>query len=119
MKYGISMTSKEGCVTTDSLFIRVFNDKLVEIFVPKSFTPNGDGVNDKIFAYTAGIREFKHFKIINRNGKQLFETRNIDLGWDGVYNGTPQPMSIYFWVAEGIADDGSVVQRSGQFLLIR
>jgi gliding motility-associated-like protein len=119
MKYGISMTSKEGCVTTDSLFIRVFNDKLVEIFVPKSFTPNGDGVNDKIFAYTAGIREFKHFKIINRNGKQLFETRNIDQGWDGVYNGTPQPMSIYFWVAEGIADDGSVVQRSGQFLLIR
>jgi gliding motility-associated-like protein len=119
MKYGISMTSKEGCVTTDSLFIRVFNDKLVEIFVPKSFTPNGDGVNDKIYAYTSGIREFRYFKIINRNGRQLFETRNIDQGWDGVYNGTPQPMSIYFWVAEGIADDGTIVQRSGQFLLIR
>jgi gliding motility-associated-like protein len=119
VKYGINMTSPEGCVTTDSLLVRVFNDKLVEIFVPKSFTPNGDGVNDKIFAYISGISEFKYLKIINRFGKQVFETRNVDQGWDGIYNGTPQPMSVFFWLAEGIAEDGSLVQRNGQFLLIR
>jgi gliding motility-associated-like protein len=119
VKYGINMTSPEGCVTTDSLLVRVFNDKLVEIFVPKSFTPNGDGVNDKIYAYTSGITEFRYFKIINRFGKQVFETRNIDQGWDGMFNGSLQPMSIFFWLAEGIAEDGTVVQRSGQFLLMR
>lgn len=119
VKYGINMTSPEGCVTTDSLLVRVFNDKLVEIFVPKSFTPNGDGVNDKIFAYISGISEFQYLRIINRFGKQVFETRNVDQGWDGIYNGTPQPMSVFFWIAQGIAEDGSIVQRSGQFLLIR
>ncbi len=119
VKYAINMTSPEGCVTTDSLLVRVFNDKLVEIFVPKSFTPNGDGVNDKIYAYISGIQEFKYLKIINRFGKQVFETRNVDQGWDGMFNGTLQPMSVFFWLAEGIAEDGTLVQRSGQFLLMR
>jgi gliding motility-associated-like protein len=113
------MTSPEGCITTDSLLVRVFNDKLVDIFVPKSFTPNGDGVNDIIYAYITGISEFRYLKIINRFGKQVFETRNVDRGWDGVYNGTPQPMSVFFWLAEGVAEDGTIVQRSGQFLLMR
>lgn len=119
LRYAIRLTSPEGCVTTDSLLVRVFNDKLVEIFVPKSFTPNGDGLNDKIYAYISGISEFRYLKIINRYGKQVFETRNVDQGWDGNFNGTPQPMSVFFWLAEGIAEDGSTVQRSGQFLLIR
>jgi gliding motility-associated-like protein len=119
VKYGIRMTSPQGCITTDSLLVRVFNDKLVDIFVPKSFTPNGDGVNDIIYAYITGISEFRYLKIINRFGKQVFETRNVDRGWDGVYNGTPQPMSVFFWLAEGVAEDGTIVQRSGQFLLMR
>lgn len=119
VKYGISMTSPEGCVTIDSIQVRVFNEQLVDIFVPKSFTPNGDGINDKIFAYISGISKFNYFKIINRFGKQVFETRNVDMGWDGYFNGTAQPMSIYYWLAEGISEDGTTIQRSGQFLLMR
>ncbi|MEI8109465.1 MAG: PKD-like domain-containing protein [Chitinophagia bacterium] len=119
VKYGISMTSPEGCVTTDSIQVRVFNEQLVDIFVPKTFTPNGDGINDKIFAYTSGISKFNYLKIINRFGKQVFETRNVDVGWDGFFNGAQQPMSIYYWIAEGISEDGLTIQRSGQFLLMR
>ncbi len=118
-QYAIKLISPAGCVTSDSLMVRVFDDKLVEIFVPKSFTPNGDGVNDILYPYLSGIKQFHFFRVVDRYGKLLFETRNPDAGWNGSLNGVPQPMSVYFWMSEGTAADGSIVQKTRQVLLIR
>lgn len=118
-QYAVELISQAGCITRDSLLVRVFDDKLVEILIPKSFTPNGDGVNDKLFPYLSGIKEFKYFKVYNRFNQLMFETRNHDEGWNGTLNGTQQPMGIYIWVAMGLAQDGSIVQRTGQTLLLR
>lgn len=118
-QYAVELISPAGCITRDSVLVRVFDDKLVEIMIPKSFTPNNDGVNDILYPYLSGIREFKYFKIYNRFNQLMFETKNYDQGWDGRWNGTPQPMGIYLWVAVGIAEDGSTVQRTGQTLLLR
>jgi len=117
--YAINLISPGGCVTHDSLLVRVFDDKMVELLVPKSFTPNGDGVNDKLFSYLAGIKEFHYFKIYNRFNQLMFETKNYDEGWNGMVNGIAQPMGIYIWVAEGVANDGSLLKKSGQTLLLR
>ncbi|OYY23185.1 MAG: hypothetical protein B7Y69_04935, partial [Sphingobacteriia bacterium 35-40-8] len=117
--YAINLISPGGCVTRDSLLVRVFDDKMVELLVPKSFTPNGDGVNDKLYSYLAGIKEFHYFKIYNRFNQLMFETKNYDEGWNGMVNGVAQPMGIYIWVAEGIANDGSLVHKTGQTLLLR
>ena len=97
----------------------MFDDKLVDILVPKSFTPNGDGVNDILYPYLTGIQTFQYFKVYNRFGKLMFETNNYDVGWNGSLNGTPQPMGIYIWVSQGIATDGSLLQRKGETLLLR
>lgn len=118
-EYLINLISPAGCVTKDSLLVRVFDDKLVNIMVPKSFTPNGDGVNDVLYPYLAGIKTFKYFKVYNRFNQLMFETTNPDVGWNGSRNGTPQPMAIYIWVAVGIANDGSAVELKGQTLLLR
>jgi gliding motility-associated-like protein len=118
-KYAIKLISPDGCVTTDSLLIRVFEENTINIFVPKSFTPNGDGVNDILYPYIAGLQQFRYFRILNRFGKLIFESKSPDTGWNGSINGVAQPMSIYFWVAEGVANDGSIVQKTGQVLLIR
>lgn len=118
-QYLVSLISPAGCVTTDSVLVRVFDDKLVDILVPKSFTPNGDGINDVLYPYLTGIKTFRYFKIYNRYGKLMFETTNPDVGWNGSLNGTQQPMSIYIWIAVGIANDGSPVEKRGQTLLLR
>jgi gliding motility-associated-like protein len=118
-EYLINLISPAGCITKDSLLVRVFDDKLVNIMVPKSFTPNGDGVNDVLYPYLAGIKTFKYFKVYNRFNQLMFETTNPDVGWNGSRNGTPQPMAIYIWVAVGIANDGSLVELKGQTLLLR
>ncbi|MES2371806.1 MAG: PKD-like domain-containing protein [Bacteroidota bacterium] len=118
-EYLINLISPAGCITKDSLLVRVFDDKMVNILVPKSFTPNGDGVNDVLYPYLAGIKTFKYFKVYNRFNQLMFETTNPDVGWNGSRNGTPQPMAIYIWVAVGIANDGSTVELKGQTLLLR
>lgn len=117
--YIINLISQGGCVTYDSLLVRVFDKGLVDIMVPKSFTPNGDGVNDILYPYLSGIKTFQYFKVYNRYGRLMFETTNPDAGWNGMLNGTPQPMSIYLWMAVGIDNNGSPVQKRGETLLLR
>jgi gliding motility-associated-like protein len=117
--YLIHLISPAGCVTKDSMLVRVFDENLVNIMVPKSFTPNYDGANDILYPYLSGIRTFNYFRVFNRFGKLMFETRNYDAGWNGSFNGVPQPMGIYIWVSTGIANDGSLVERRGEVLLLR
>lgn len=118
-EYLINLISPAGCVTYDSVLVRVFDNNLVDILVPKSFTPNGDGINDILYPYLTGIKTFQYFKIYNRYGKLMFETTNPDAGWNGYVNGTPQPMSIYIWIAVGIANDGTQLVKRGETLLLR
>jgi gliding motility-associated-like protein len=118
-QYVVNLISPAGCVTRDSVLVRVYDKQVVDIFMPKSFTPNNDGVNDKLYPFLSGIKEFKYFRIYNRFNQLMFESKNYDDGWNGTLNGTPQPMGIYIWVAVGIANDGSQVQRTGQTLLLR
>jgi gliding motility-associated-like protein len=103
----------------DTLKVLVFDSAIVSIFVPKSFTPNGDGINDKLFPYTAGMKSFGYLRIFNKFGKQVFETRSTANGWDGMSQGKAQPMDAYLWVAEGINLKGEKIQITGSVLLIR
>lgn len=118
-EYLINLKATSGCITYDTVLVRVFNDKLVDIFVPKSFTPNGDGINDVLYPYITGIKIFNYFKVFNRFGKLMFETTNQDAGWNGMAGGTQQPMAIYIWVAMGIGLDGNPVEKRGETLLLR
>ncbi len=117
--YLINLISPAGCVTKDSMLVRVFDENLVNIMVPKSFSPNYDGVNDILYPYLSGIKTFHYFKVFNRFGQLMFETRNYDMGWNGSLNGVAQPMGIYIWVSTGIANDGTRVEKRGETLLLR
>ena len=63
------MTSSDGCITVDTLDVKVFDSALVNIFIPKSFTPNGDGINDILYPYLAGMKSLTYLKIIDKYGK--------------------------------------------------
>ena len=115
----ISIRDTFGCTTVDTLKVLVFEKK--EIYVPHGFTPNNDGVNDLLFPETVGIAKFNYFRVFNRWGKLIYETykTGIGIGWDGKMNGVLQPMDTYLWVSEGVDEDGKLVKRSGNVLLIR
>jgi gliding motility-associated-like protein len=123
MEYEISMTSGPGCVTVDTLLVKTINNSdpglRPDLKVPKAWTPNGDGHNDELFPFTINIREIKYFRIYNRWGQLMYETRELGRGWDGVYKGQKQPIDAYTWTVEGIGLDGTVIRKTGNSALLR
>jgi gliding motility-associated-like protein len=121
LQYLISITSPAGCVVVDTLLVNMREAAPLpsNVFVPKAWTPNGDGHNDYLFAFTVNITQLKYFRIFNRWGQLVFESNIIGKGWDGNFNGRPQPTDVFTWTLEAIGSDGKIIKRSGNAVLIR
>lgn len=93
------------CKATDSLVVTA---ECSSIYVPNAFTPNNDGVND---VFKAVGKEIQNFKLVvyNRWGEKIFQTLNIDLGWDGTYKGAQAPLGVYIWELEASDKNGEPI----------
>jgi gliding motility-associated-like protein len=88
------------------------------IFIPNTFTPNGNGQND-VFRVYSNVMKSVHWMVFNQWGEKLFEATNITATWDGNYKGKPQPIGVYIYVVAGTLSDGTKVNQKGSFNLIR
>jgi len=68
------------------------------IAVATAFTPNGDGLNDYLYPLNAYKAVNLQFKVFNRWGQQVFETRDWTNRWDGTVKGIPQAAGTYVWM---------------------
>jgi gliding motility-associated-like protein len=59
------------------------------------------------------------FRIYNRWGQKVFESNDVNIGWDGTYKGNPQPMDVYAYTVEAEYFDGTKVAKKGDITLIR
>ncbi len=78
--YWVQITDTNNCIVSDSFV--VVSDCFFSFHLPNSFTPNMDGLNDVYMGKGTGISEFK-MTIFNRWGKLIFESNNLDYGWNG------------------------------------
>ncbi len=113
----VTATTPEGCTGIDTIKVQTYQGP--EIYVPNSFTPNGDGVHDYLKAFTVGIKTFHYFYIYNRYGQLIFATTDANRGWDGRVKGYLQNMSSFVWIAEGIDFKGKLVQRKGVTTIVQ
>jgi gliding motility-associated-like protein len=88
------------------------------VFIPNSFTPNNDGLNDVLKVYGYKIKELK-LVVFNQWGEKLFESGDQSRGWDGTYKGRVQPSGVYMYVCRLVLTDGTVVDKKGAINLIR
>ncbi len=65
-------------------------EEIFHVFISGSFTPNGDGLNDVFFPKGVGInpKEEYEFRIFDRDGEKIFESFDLENGWDGRYKNT-------------------------------
>jgi len=91
----------------------------VNIYVPKAFSPNNDGVNDVLRPILVGIQTFHYFTVYNRWGNIVFTTTDPNQGWDGTFKGVAQPVETYLWIAEGVTADGRKIVAKGMTSLVR
>lgn len=66
------------------------------MFIPNAFTPNGDGINDQFRPVCEGIVHFRML-IFSQDGKQLFESKDITMGWDGIAFGQKMKEGTYIY----------------------
>ena len=88
--------SPEGCIARDSTYIDVFNP----VFVPNTFTPNNDGVNDAFFVEGIEPRGYR-LEVFNRWGDLIFYSENSAEPWIGNHQVRDSeyfvPDGVYIW----------------------
>lgn len=90
------------------------------VFIPNAFTPGNDGRNDVFRVLNAVKADKFDFKIYNRWGQLVYQTKDWKQGWDGSYKGQPQSTGTYIWMMRYIdARNNQAVERKGSFVLIR
>lgn len=108
--------SKSGC--TDTARAIVSAKVLPLLDVPNAFTPNNDGVNDKVFVRGYGISKIV-WKIYNRWGTIVFQTNDRLAGWDGKYKDILQPQEVYHYTLDVQFFDKTRFQKKGDITLLR
>jgi gliding motility-associated-like protein len=97
--YWVSAYIEDYKITvTDSIRVNYEDCTPPPIWIPNSFTPNGDGLNDKFEYGNADNYEIKT-TIYNRWGQLIFESENMDF-WDGKYKNKSVPLGVYTYRIE-------------------
>jgi gliding motility-associated-like protein len=99
-----------GCTVIDR--ITIFLNRVRAIYVPNSFSPNGDGINDYLVLFAGKeVVSINYFKVFNRWGGQLYEAKDFlpndqNYGWDGTNRGQKMNTGFYVWLAQVEFVDG-------------
>jgi gliding motility-associated-like protein len=102
----------------------VFSNRVIgqtltdQIFIPNTFTPNGNGQDD-LFKVYSNVIESMRLMIFNQWGEKVFETTDVKAGWNGTYKGKPQPIGVYVYVASMVLYDNTTSIKKGSFNLLR
>jgi gliding motility-associated-like protein len=116
-EYVLTVIDKNGCI--DTAHMMVFVDEFCfEPFVPTAFSPNGDKENDKMYVRSNCLKNFS-FKIFDRWGEKVFETNDLNHGWDGTFRNEPMNAAVFVYTLEGYLSNGKEVKKKGNITLVR
>ncbi len=117
--YTLMLEDAFGCAATANYFLEPSTLSCHKgALVPDIFSPNGDGINDILYVYGQYI-ESVEFVIYSRWGHKLFESTNINHGWDGKHNGKDVPQGVYAYILKVVYQDNTSEEISGDVTLIK
>ena len=112
--YALTVTSDQGCITIDALFVKVL--KAPE--VPNAFTPNGDGVNDLWNIKYLESYVNASVKVFSRYGSVVYySVKGYAQPWKGQMNGTDLPMGTYYYIIDPKTKGRKII--SGSVTIVR
>ena len=120
--YQVYFTDDNGCNNIGQLQVTVICNNS-NLFIPNTFSPNGDGSNDIFYPRGKGLERIKTFRIFNRWGEVVFEKRDFPIndasaGWDGTYKGNKPKADVYVYQAEVFCENGEIIKLNGNIALI-
>lgn len=118
--YTVLMTDSVGCTHSDTITIHCIEVVCGKpnIFIPNSFTPNSDGINDLLCFRGEYVTAF-HITIVTRWGEVVYESNDIQDCWDGRYKDNWCQPGVYMYICNIECEVGQKVQFKGDITIIR
>ncbi|MBS1663597.1 MAG: gliding motility-associated C-terminal domain-containing protein [Bacteroidetes bacterium] len=117
--YAVQLIVRDTADCTDTVLHIVKAVGNCHIAVPSAFSPNNDGANDYLYPLNAWKATDLTFKIYNRNGALVYETKEWTKKWDGRVNGQAQPGGTYVWILDYVDEEGKRHTAHGTTVLVR
>jgi len=122
--YTVTSWDENGCVAYDDIIVNIVPVFDPVVFVPNTFTPNGDNINDIFFAYGSDLITILSMSIFDRWGEQLYFAENISAldpseGWDGTYRGKELTEGVYVYMIEVLLKEGVRQQIKGNVTILK
>lgn len=121
--YTINVADSNTCTNSADITVTVACTA-ENYFVPNTFSPNGDGMNDVFYPRGRGATRIQSMRIFNRWGTLVFDKRGFtandpSAGWNGNYGTAAAPSDVYVYVVEFVCDNSQIVTLKGNVTLIR
>jgi len=119
----VQIQDRYGCKNSGGVTVKVVCNGQ-NFFIPNTFSPNGDGINDIFYVRGTGLFRVNSMMIFNRWGELVFEKKNFSVndplaGWDGTYKGKRATTDVYIYQVEIVCDNGEITKYSGNIALIQ
>lgn len=123
IQYTVRATNAAGCAAASTVSIFVLCNG-TNVFIPNTFSPNGDGANDVFYVRGTGLFTIKQLRIFNRWGEEIFEKYNVNANdinsaWNGTYKGQKLPGDVYVYMIEVQCDNNTTLLYKGNIALVR
>lgn len=121
--YTVYVSNQFGCKAQDEVTISVRCDNSI-VFMANTFTPNGDGANDRFYPQGKGVTVIKRFRVFNRWGELMYDATDIPpnqeaYGWDGTYKSEPLKPDVFVYLVEATCVTGEPILLKGDVSLVR
>ncbi|GAA4327590.1 hypothetical protein GCM10023184_16870 [Flaviaesturariibacter amylovorans] len=121
--YRVMVRNEGGCTSYDDMNVTVLCGS-GNIFVPNTFSPNGDGMNDVFYPRGTGIANIRSFRIFNRWGELVYERTNIKandvlVGWNGMFKGKKASADVYVYTLEVLCSNNELLPIKGDVTLLQ
>ncbi len=121
--YTVRVKNPGGCTAEDKVSIIVVCNG-GNVFMPNTFSPNGDGANDVFYPRGSGLFKIKNLRIFNRWGEVVFEknsfnANDVSAGWDGTFKGVKLNPEVFVYTIDIICDNNSILNYKGNVALIQ
>jgi gliding motility-associated-like protein len=120
--YKLTVSNVIGCATSDDVTITILCNGN-NVFIPNTFSPNGDGINDMFYLRGTGLFSIKSLRIFNRWGNMVFNRTNMtpndpSQGWDGKSHGTQVMADVYTYMAEVYCENNTLITINGNVTVV-
>jgi gliding motility-associated-like protein len=118
--YTVIVSDANSCAVTQTYDILAGTGECIpeSFYVPNVFSPNGDNYNDIFYVRATSIKSLKLI-IYDRWGEKLFETTDVNTGWDGTFRGKMLDDGVFVWYVEAEMNSGTIYKEKGNITLLK